>query len=154
MRHYPTLQRQSQGVDQLLPPSELVVLLEQSDFVVVSSQWTPETDGLIGEAELRRMKPSAYLINVARGEIIDQSALLKALRAGWTAGAGLDVYTGEFTGPPPEELWQLPNVVITPHTSGRTDVQQAKGLELLCENLRRYVAGQALLNVLDWKRGY
>ena len=69
-----TSQSQTQGIDQLLPPSELAVLLEQSDFVVVSSQWTPETDGLIGEAELRRMKPSAYLINVARGEIIDQSA--------------------------------------------------------------------------------
>ena len=149
-----TTQSQTQGVDQLLPPSALVVLLEQSDFVVVSSQWTPETDGLIGEAELHRMKPSAYLINVARGEIIDQAVLIKALQAGWIAGAGLDVYTGEFTGPPPEELWQLPNVVITPHTSGGTDVQQAKGLELFCENLQRYVTGQALLNVLDWERGY
>ena len=147
-------QSQTQGVDQLLPPSALAVLLEQSDFVVVSSQWTPETDGLIGEAELRQMKSSAYLINVARGEIINQAALIKALQAGWIAGAGLDVYTGEFIGPPPEELWQLPNVVITPHTSGGTDVQQAKGLELFCENLRRYVTGQALLNVLNWERGY
>ena len=121
---------------------------------MVSAQWTPETDGLIGEAELRQMKPSAYLINVARGEIVEQAALTQALQAGWIAGAGLDVYAGEFIGPPPEELWQLPNVVITPHTSGGTDVQQAKGLELFCENLGRYVSGQSLLNVLDWERGY
>ena len=153
-RSVTTPQSQTQNVDELLPPSELSALLEQSDFVVVSTQWTPETDGLIGEAELRQMKPSAYLINVARGEIIDQAALTQALQAGWIAGAGLDVYTGEFTGPPPKELWQLPNVVITPHTSGGTDVQQAKGLELFCENLGRYVTGQALLNVLDWERGY
>ncbi len=149
-----TPQSQTQGVDQLLPPSALAVLLEQSDFVVVTTQWTPETDGLISEAALRQMKPSAYLINVARGEIIDQAALTKALHNGWIAGAGLDVYAGEFAGSPPEELWQLPNVVITPHTSGGTDVQQAKGLELFCENLRRYVTGRALLNVLDWERGY
>ena len=149
-----TPQSQTHHVDELLPPSALSVLLEQSDFVVLSTQWTPETDGLIGEAELRRMKPSAYLINVARGEIIDQSALTKTLQAGGIAGAGLDVYTGEFTGPPPEELWQLPTVVITPHTSSGTDVQHAKGMELFCENLQRYITGQSLLNVLDWKRGY
>ena len=119
-------QSQTQDVDKLLPSSGLSTLLEQSDFVVLSTQWTPETDGLIGEAELRQMKPSVYLINVARGELIDQSALSKALREGWIAGAGLDVYTGEFSGPPPEELWQLPNVMITPQTSGGTDVQQAK----------------------------
>jgi phosphoglycerate dehydrogenase-like enzyme len=100
------------------------------------------------------MKPTAYLVNVARGELLDQSALITALREGWIAGAALDVYDGEFTGPPPEELWQLPNVLITPHTSGGTDVAVAKGLELFCENLRRYLAGQALLNVIDWQRGY
>ena len=153
-RSVKTAQSQTQNVDELLPPSGLSTLLEQSDFVVLSTQWTPETDGLIGEAELRQMKPSAYLINVARGELIDQSALVTALREGWIAGAGLDVYTGEFTGPAPAELWQLPNVVITPHTSGGTDVQQAKGIELFCENLQRYINGQALLNVLDWERGY
>ena len=147
-------QSKAQNVDELLLPSELSTLLEQSDFVVLSTQWTPETDGLIGEAELRQMKPRAYLINVARGELIDQSALTKALREGWIAGAGLDVYSGEFTGPPPEELWQLPNVMITPHTSGGTDVQQAKGIELFCDNLQRYITRQSLLNVLDWARGY
>jgi phosphoglycerate dehydrogenase-like enzyme len=105
-------------------------LLAQSDFVALCAQWTPETDKLIGETELRRMKASAYLINVARGELIDQPALITALRQGWIAGAALDVYDGEFTSPPPTELWQLPNVLITPHT------------------------GEPLVNMIDWQRGY
>jgi phosphoglycerate dehydrogenase-like enzyme len=147
-------QEQTQGVDDLLPSSGLPTLLEQSDFVALCAQWTPETDKLIGETELRRMKASAYLINVARGELIDQSALITALRQGWIAGAALDVYDGEFTGPPPAELWELPNVLITPHTSVGTDVQQARGTELFCENLRRYLTGQPLVNVIDWQRGY
>lgn len=147
-------QAQTQGVDELLPPSALPTLLEQSDYVALCAQWTPETDKLIGESELHQMKPSAYLINVARGELIDQAALMTALRQGWIAGAALDVYDGEFTGPPPAELWQLPNVLITPHTSVGTDVQQARGIELFCENLRRYLTGEPLVNVIDWERGY
>lgn len=147
-------QQDAQGVDELLPSSALSTLLAQSDFVALCAQWTPETDKLIGAAELRGMKATAYLINVARGELIDQPALITALREGWIAGAALDVYDGEFTGPPPQELWQFPNVLITPHTSGGTDVSLAKGLEVFCENLRRYLAGQALLNVIDWQRGY
>ncbi len=147
-------QQQTQGVDELLPASALPTLLERSDFVAICAQWTPETDKLIGEVELRRMKKTAYLINVARGELIDQSALIEALREQRIAGAALDVYAGEFTGPPPEELWQLPNVVITPHTSVGTDVQHARGVELFCENLRRYLKGEPLVNILDWERGY
>src|SRR5262245_17398074 len=124
-RSVTTAQANTQGVDTLLPPTDLPMLLEQSDFVAVCAQWTPETDKLIGAPELRCMKKSAYLINVARGEQIDQTALITALREGWIAGAALDVYDGEFTGPPTEELWSLPNVIITPHTSVGTDVQHA-----------------------------
>jgi phosphoglycerate dehydrogenase-like enzyme len=153
-RSVTVVQRQTQGVDELLPPSALHALLEQSDFVVLSAQWTPETDKIISEPELRRMKSSAYLINVARGELVDQQALIAGLRSGWLAGAALDVYEGEFAGPPPEELWQLPNVLITPHTSAGTDIQHARGTELFCENLRRYLRGEPLLNVIDWERGY
>ncbi len=147
-------QSQTEGVDELLPSVALHVLLAQSDVVALCAQWTPETDKLIGEAELRQMKRGAYLINVARGELIDQTALIRALREGWVAGAALDVYEGEFNGPPPAELWELPNVLITPHTSAVTDVQHAKGLEVFCENLRRYLKSEPLLNVIDWKRGY
>jgi phosphoglycerate dehydrogenase-like enzyme len=91
---------------------------------------------------------------VARGELIDQRALISALREGWIAGAVLDVYAEEFTGPPPDELWQLPNVLITPHTSVGTDVSHARGTELFCQNLRRYLNGESLLNMIDWERGY
>ena len=147
-------QQNIQGVDELLPPTALSALLTQSDFVALCAQWTPETEKLIGAAELRQMKQTAYLINVARGDLIDQRALVVALRSGLIAGAVLDVYIDEFTGPPPDELWQLPNVVITPHTSVGTDVSHAKGTELFCENLRRYLRNEPLLNVIDWERGY
>ena len=147
-------QKNTQGVDELLPPRALSSLLAQSDFVAVCAQWTPETDKLIGATELQQMKSTAYLINVARGELLDQTALIAALRERKIAGAALDVYEGEFTGPPPEELWQLPNVVITPHTSVGTDFSHAKGLDLFCDNLRRYLKGEPLLNVIDWQRGY
>jgi phosphoglycerate dehydrogenase-like enzyme len=147
-------QRQTQGVDELLPPSALPTLLEQGDFVVLSAQWTPETEKIIGQPELQQMKSSAYLINVARGELIEQPALVVALRQGWIAGAALDVYEGEFEGPPPEDLWRLPNVLITPHTSPGTDVPHARGGELFCENLQYYLKGEPLLNVINWERGY
>ena len=149
-----TAQKNVHGVDELLPPTALSELLTQSDFVVLCAQWTPETEKLIGAAELRQMKQTAYLINVARGDLIDQKALVAALRREQIAGAILDVYTDEFTGPPPDELWQLPNVVITPHTSVGTDVSHARGTELFCENLRRYLRNEPLLNVIDWDRGY
>lgn len=149
-----SVQYNTEGVDELLPPAELLRLLERSDFVVLSTQWTPQTERIIGVAELRQMKKSAYLVNVARGELIDQAALVTALRSGDIAGAALDVYVDEFAGPPPEELWQLPNVVITPHTSVSTDVQHARGIDLFCENLHRYLKGESLKNVLDWERGY
>lgn len=149
-----TAQRNVRGVDELLPPADLPRLLQHSDFVVLSTQWTPDTEHIIGLPELRLMKPSSYLINVARGELIDQSALVQALRTGEIAGAALDVYVDEFAGPPPQELWQLPNVIITPHTSVNTDVQHARGIDLFCDNLQRYLTGEPLLNVLDWERGY
>jgi phosphoglycerate dehydrogenase-like enzyme len=149
-----TVQRDVQGVHELLPTTALSTLLAQSDFVAICAQWTPETENLIGAAALRQMKPTALLINVARGELIDQQALLTALREGWIAGAVLDVYTEEFMGPPPEDLWQLPNVLITPHTSVGTDVSHARGTALFCQNLRRYLHGEPLLNVIDWERGY
>lgn len=147
-------QHNVQGVDELLPPTALSDLLTQSDFVALCAQWTPETEKLIGAAELRQMKPTTYLINVARGDLIDQPALVTALRREQIAGAILDVYTDEFTGPPPDDLWQLPNVVITPHTSVGTDVSHAKGMELFCDNLRRYLCKESLVNVIDWERGY
>jgi len=143
-----------EGVDVLFPPKDLDIMLAQADFVAVSAQHTPETEGIIGEAQLRAMKPTAYLINIARGELIDEDALVKALREGWIAGATLDVYAGEFQKPPRNDFWELPNLILTPHISGGTDIPTNELAELFYENLTRFVNGSELLNVIDWKRGY
>ncbi len=136
------------GVDEVFPPGELHQMLSQSDFVVISAALTAETTGMISEAELRVMKPTAYLINVARGKIVDQPALVRALKEGWIAGAGLDVFEAEPL-PPDSELWELPNVILSYHMSGFTNSTRERDMELFCENLRRYLAGEQLLNIID-----
>ncbi|MFC1958274.1 D-2-hydroxyacid dehydrogenase, partial [Chloroflexota bacterium] len=142
------------GVDTLFPPRNLNVMLEEGDFVAICAQSTPETAKIISEAQLRAMKTSAHLINVARGELIDEDALVKALREGWIAGAMLDVYADEFSKPPRDEFWELPNLVLTPHTSSRVEVPLTQPADCFYENLRRFVNGEELLNVIDWERGY
>jgi len=135
-------------------PGYLLELLHESDFVVICCQWTPETTKLIGRDALEAMKPGAVLVNVARGEIIDEEALLEALRGGKLRGVTLDVYVGEFAHNPDRSLWDDARVIITPHISSRTDQSQHRGVELFCENLRAYLEGRPLVNVIDWKRGY
>ena len=129
-------------------------MLGDSDFVAVCCQWTPETDKLMNAARFAAMKPGAVLVNVARGEIIDEVALADALAADRLRGVALDVYVGEFERPPPEALWRDPRVVITPHVSGGSDVGRHGGIELFCENLRAWLDGTPLKNVIDWDRGY
>ena len=129
-------------------------LLGESDFVAVCCQWTPETTGLIGRRAFAAMRPGTILVNVARGEIIDEEALIAALAAGTLRGVGLDVYVGEFEHGPDPRLWQDERVVITPHVSGGTDVVQHRVLEVFCDNLRAYLGGQPLTNVIEWERGY
>jgi phosphoglycerate dehydrogenase-like enzyme len=111
---------------------------------------------MIGAEVLAAMKPHAVLINVARGEVIDEDALVAALRAGRIAGAVLDVYAGELAGRPPRrELVELPQVVLTPHISGMGDPDGNEPAQrLFAENLRRYLQGQPLLNLVDRSRGY
>jgi phosphoglycerate dehydrogenase-like enzyme len=139
--------------DEIVGPLELLSVLSRSDFVVVCLPLTEETHHLIGELALRSMKPTAYLINVSRGAVVDEAALLRALTQGWIAGAGLDVFETE---PLPEKswLWQLNNVIITPHLAGETPIYNERAVDLFCENLRRYLAGEPLRNVLDPSRGY
>ena len=138
----------------LEPASGLLDLLTESDFVVVSCPWTEETTHLIGVEAFAAMKPGAVLVNIARGEIVDEKALKAALRAGKLRGVGLDVYDGEFERAPDAELWRDERVLITPHVSAMTDVSEHRGLQLFCENLERYLRGEALENVVDWRRGY
>ena len=133
---------------------ELERFLGESDFVAVCCQWTRETTNLIDAARLAAMKPGAILVNVARGEIVDEAALADALAAGRLRGVVLDVYVGEFEHEPPAVLWRDPRVLITPHVSGASDDNRHGAIELFCENLRAYLDGRPLANVLDWERGY
>lgn len=144
------------GVDLVLPADGLVELAAQSDFVVVCSQLTEETRHLIGEPVLAAMKPGAVLVNVARGEEVDEDALLAALDAGRLRGAVLDVYDGEMAGRPPRrELLEHPAVLLTPHVSGGGDRSRGAPVKaLFADNLRRYLAGEPLRNVVDRHRGY
>jgi phosphoglycerate dehydrogenase-like enzyme len=139
--------------DVIYPSDKLVEMLAESDFVVVSVALTDKTRKLIGEKELRAMKPTAYMINIARGSVIDEAALTRALKEGWIAGAGLDVFEKEPL-PQDSELWTLPNVIITPHAAGLMPDYDARATEVFCENLRRYLAGKPLMNVIDRARGY
>jgi phosphoglycerate dehydrogenase-like enzyme len=100
------------------------------------------------------MKPGSLLVNVARGEIIDEEALADAIDSGHLRGAALDVYVGEFERPPLTRLWSSPCVLITPHVSSATDADRHGGIKLFCENLRTYLDGKPLHNVVDWARGY
>ncbi len=141
------------GVDEAVSPDSLPHLLKHSDFVVLCLPLTAETRHIIGREELRTMKPTAYLINVARGPVVDEAALTQALQEGWIAGAGLDVFEKE---PLPAEspLWGLPNTIVSPHMAGLSDRFVERSTSLLCENLGRYIRGEPQLNVLDLKRGY
>jgi phosphoglycerate dehydrogenase-like enzyme len=132
----------------LLRPDRLHELLGQSDFVVVAAPHTPETYKLINRERLRQMKPSAYLINVGRGVIVDLADLTAALQAGEIAGAGLDVFEVEPL-PPAHPLWGMENVIITPHCAAASPRVPERHLETLLDNLRRFVAGQPLRNVVD-----
>src|SRR6266567_3731838 len=140
-------------VDQLYPIRRLQDVLRESDYVVLAVPQTPETNGLIGEAELRVMRKNAYLVNVARGRVINEAALIRALQERWIAGAGLDVATEEPL-PADSPLFALPNVILTPHISGDSVHYDERLTRLFAENLRRYRAGQPLLNRYDPQRGY
>jgi glyoxylate/hydroxypyruvate reductase len=129
-------------------------LLGESEFVAVCCPWTKETTHLIGRAAFAAMKSGTVLVNIARGEIIDEEALLHALAEGRLRGVALDVYVGEFERPPELRLWDDECVVITPHVSAATDVSEHRGVNLFCENLARYLEGLPLENVIDWERGY
>ena len=132
---------------------ELPWLLRESDYVALCAALTPGTRHLIGEEQLKLMKPTAHLINIGRGGLIDEQALIAALRERQIAGAGLDVFEMEPL-PADSPLWDMPNVLITPHTAGSSPRSHARLMDLFCENLRRHVAGKPLLNVVDKAAGY
>ncbi len=140
-------------LDKIYAPEELPDMLAECDFVVIAVPLLPSTRGLIGEAELRAMKPTAFLVNIARGAVVDEAALIRALREGWIGGAGLDVFETEPL-PPDSPLWKLDNVILSPHVAGFTPHYDERASDLFAENLRRYLAGEPLLNEVDKAKGY
>jgi phosphoglycerate dehydrogenase-like enzyme len=141
------------GIDAVWTPDRLDDLLAHSDVVVIAAPHTPETKRLIGRAQIERMKPGALLVNVARGKLVDDDALIEALRAGRVGGAALDVFSQEPLDPS-SPYWDLPNVIITPHTSGAMHDYWTPLVALFAENLRRFEKGDPLLNVVDKVAGY
>ena len=143
-----------EGFSDIAAPDQLHRLLAESHFVAVCVQFTEDTENLMDAAAFAAMKPRGVLINVARGEIVDEAAMLAALDSGHLQGAVLDVYVGEFDHPPGRELWDHPRIVMTPHSSGRSDTYRAHSIDAFCENLEAYVKGEPLSAVVDWQRGY
>ena len=141
------------GVDEVVGRSGLDRILTAADVLVLAAPWTSGTDRILDAAALARMKPGAVVINVARGQLVDEAALADALASGKLGGAVLDVFTAEPL-PPDSPFWSMPNVIVTPHTSGfRTDHFDAV-IDLFSENLRRYERGDTLLNIVDVEAGY
>ncbi|MBI3468093.1 MAG: D-2-hydroxyacid dehydrogenase [Planctomycetes bacterium] len=149
----PHVREKPADVAELRGMDRLDDLLRQSDMVLVSCPYTPETRYLINRTRLSLMKPTAILVNIARGGIIDEPALAEALRAGKLAGAGLDVTEVEPL-PADNPLWDAPNLVISPHCGGVSSHRMRKLIEFFCENLKRYQAGQPLSNLVDQQKGY
>lgn len=139
--------------DRTYPPEATRSMLALCDYVVITLPLTDRTLHLVDEALLRQMKPNTFLINVGRGGIINEKDLVKALQRGWIAGAGLDVFETE---PLPESspLWQMENVILTPHVSGFTHQYDERAVDLFIANLERYLAGETLYNVVDREREY
>ena len=128
-------------------------MVPQVDVLMSAAPHTPVSEGMFNEAIFRAMKPTAYFINVSRGKLVDTPALIRALEEGWIAGAGLDVAYQEPL-PPHDPLWTAGNLIITSHSSAVSEGSTQRAYDLLCENVRRYVSGLPLLNVVDKKRGY
>jgi len=136
-------------------PDERLDLLRESDFVVIALPLTEATRHFVGEPELRAMKRTAYLINIARGNLVDERALVRALQEGWIAGAALDVFSQEPL-PPDHPLWDVDprRVILSPHVAGFSLQYDDRAADLFAENLRRYLAGEPLLNLVDKHRQY
>jgi phosphoglycerate dehydrogenase-like enzyme len=141
------------GVAASYGPAQLGELLPLADVVVLAAPLTADTRGMIGAAELARMKPSAWLVNVARGKLVDEGALIAALAHGAIAGAALDVFEHEPLAAA-SPLWSMPNVIVTPHVAGFRDDYWEAAAGLFAANLRRYLAGEAVANTVDKRAGY
>jgi D-2-hydroxyacid dehydrogenase (NADP+) len=142
------------GIDLLYPASELHDMLGECDFVAVSAPLTSETERMFNAQAFAAMRNGAFFSNVARGEVVDETALKDAVRSGKLGSVYLDVYSEERQRPPDPELMALPGVVITPHNSGQTDIDFWPAAQSFTANLKRFLDGELLLNQVDFTRGY
>ena len=141
------------GADSVFSSAQIDDVLPQAEYVLLCTPVTPATSGMMNAARLSKMKPDAYLINVARGPLIDEAALLDALQHRRIAGAALDVFVEEPL-PPDSPFWSLDNVLITPHTAAVTERLWERHYRLIVDNLKRFLAGEPLINQVDKQRGY
>lgn len=141
------------GPGRVYGPDRLDSMLAEADYVVVAAPLTARTRGIVNAERLAKMKPGACLINVARGALVDEGALVEALKTRKIAGAALDVFPAEPV-PPESPLWNIESVLITPHTAAVTDRLWTRHYELLSENLRRFISGAPLLGLVDKTKGY
>ncbi|MCK4952214.1 hypothetical protein KAS14_00295 [Candidatus Bathyarchaeota archaeon] len=163
LKRHPSEELKTQlGLNFLGGPNDLDHLLRESDFIVVTVPSTSETRGMIGERELRMMKSTAFIVNIARAAIIQEEALYKALKEKWIAGAAIDVWwiphwwdsTWTPSSKPLYQFWKLPNVIATPHNIGSTDTSSDAGLRIIAENIRRIYEGKPPINKVDRKLQY
>jgi len=140
-------------VDQIYLNQDLDKLLKRSDYVILTLPGTPATEEIIGRKELKMMKKTAFIVNIGRGSLINQEALIEALKKEWIAGAGLDV-----TEPEPltenSELWEMENVILTPHTSGFSPTNDQRRFEIFKDNLKHYLNNESLVNRVNFKLKY
>jgi D-3-phosphoglycerate dehydrogenase len=141
------------GVQQVWPLDRLDELCRESDVLVISAPMTPTSRGMIGAQQIRQMKRGSYVLQVSRGGIVDEAALVDALEDGHLAGAGLDVTATEPL-PVGDPLWTAPNLVITPHTSASSQLTTELHWTILSENLGRFQRGEPLINLVDKRRGW
>ena len=141
------------GASRIVPPDRLADAAAEADYLVVAAPLTPDTRGAISRDVIARMKKTAWIINIARGAIVDEEALVDALRDGRLGGAGLDAFTVEPL-PKDHPLWSLENVIVTPHSSNSSPRLRERTFALFAENLKRFKADQPLLNVVDLEAGY
>ena len=139
--------------NEFVPVNDLRLVLPRAEHLVLIAPHTPDTERLIGAVELALMPQGAILINIGRGPLVDESALADALASGHLGGAGLDVFVQEPL-PVDSPFWEMPNVVVSPHSASTSDRENGRITDLFCENLKRFLAGKTMINVLDLGRLY
>jgi phosphoglycerate dehydrogenase-like enzyme len=153
LRRRPELCRGDALVDEVIPVARKLELMARSDYVVVTAPLTPETRGLIGEAELRAMRASAVLINVGRGPVVEEAPLVRALQERWIHGAALDVFDSEPL-PHAHPFYRLDNVLLSPHCADHTPDWMDRAMQFFLDNFERFRKGESLLNVVEKRQGY